>query len=420
MAVLFDFALSFTPVNARTPRVLSARFGDGYEQRSEDGIHADLQSWRVSFDPILTSEADAIEAFLVQNQCATIPFNWTPPRGPLDVFATGWRSGVSPADNDWIAMVWGGTQYVAVSNTGSGNRVMTSPDGVTWTLQSTVGKDNAWAGLAWNGTIFVAVALSGTGNRVMTSPDGVTWTLRTSAADNNWLSVAWNGTVWAAVSITGTLNRAMTSPDGITWTIRVTPAGDYSWRNVVWNGTLFVAVANSGTGNRVMTSPDGITWTLRTTPVDLNWTAVAVGGPSGTRTVAIANTGTNNQVMTSEDGITWTTRTTPSPSQLWFALAWNGTVFAALAQSLTETSVMTSPDGITWTLGVLPSTAYLSWRCLASNGSQFAGAALTGTGNRTIYTVTAIGKYLCRSWNRTVRGFTVEAITATFEEVADP
>ena len=30
----------------------------------------------------------------------------------------------------------------------------------------------------------VAVAISGTGNRVMTSPDGVNWTLRSSAADN--------------------------------------------------------------------------------------------------------------------------------------------------------------------------------------------------------------------------------------------
>ena len=40
---------------------------------------------------------------------------------------------------------------------------------------------------------FVAVATTGTGNRVMTSPDGITWAPRTSAADNGWRGVVWAG-----------------------------------------------------------------------------------------------------------------------------------------------------------------------------------------------------------------------------------
>jgi hypothetical protein len=54
--------------------------------------------------------------------------------------------------------------------------VMTSPDGVAWTSQASAA-DNGWYGVTWGGPSgqqkFVAVAVTGTGNRVMTSPDGL-------------------------------------------------------------------------------------------------------------------------------------------------------------------------------------------------------------------------------------------------------
>jgi len=50
---------------------------------------------------------------------------------------------------------------------GSGNRVMTSPDGITWTLQTSA-VDNAWVGVTYGNGIFVAVSVNGTGNQVMT------------------------------------------------------------------------------------------------------------------------------------------------------------------------------------------------------------------------------------------------------------
>jgi hypothetical protein len=63
---------------------------------------------------------------------------------------------------------------------------------------------------------FVAVAGSGSGNRVMTSETGLTWTARTSAANNFWTSVAWGGPaggqLFAAVAQSiGVGNRVMTS-----------------------------------------------------------------------------------------------------------------------------------------------------------------------------------------------------------------
>jgi catechol 2,3-dioxygenase-like lactoylglutathione lyase family enzyme len=77
---------------------------------------------------------------------------------------------------------------VAVSTSGTGDRVMTSPDGFTWTPRVSA-SDNDWRSVTYGNGLFVAVAQTGTGNRVMTSPDGITWTSRTSAADYNWLEV---------------------------------------------------------------------------------------------------------------------------------------------------------------------------------------------------------------------------------------
>jgi len=83
-----------------------------------------------------------------------------------------------------------------------------------WTIRTSAA-DNGWLSVCWSPelTLFVAVAYTGTGNRVMTSPDGINWTIRTSAANNSWYSVCWSPelTLFVAVAETGTGNRVMTS-----------------------------------------------------------------------------------------------------------------------------------------------------------------------------------------------------------------
>jgi hypothetical protein len=151
-------------------------------------------------------------------------------------------------------VTYGNNTFVAVANTGTGNRVMTSPDGITWTSRTSAA-DNSWLGVTYGNNTFVAVANTGTGNRVMTSPNGITWTSRTSAANNQWRSVTYGNNTFVAVASTGINDRVMTSPDGITWTSR-TSAANNSWYGVTYGNNTFVAVAGSGTGNRVMTSPN--------------------------------------------------------------------------------------------------------------------------------------------------------------------
>jgi predicted RecA/RadA family phage recombinase len=167
---------------------------------------------------------------------------------------TDWTIQKTLADNVWNSACYGNNLFVAVASSGTGNRVMTSTDGISWAPRTSAA-DNQWSSVCYGNNLFVAVASNGTGNRVMSSPDGITWTSRTSAADNQWNSVCYGNGLFIAVSLDGSGNRVMSSPDGITWESR-TSAADNVWGSVCYGNGLFVAVASSGTGTRVMTGVD--------------------------------------------------------------------------------------------------------------------------------------------------------------------
>ncbi len=246
-----------------------------------------------------------------------------------------WTARTSAADNNWYSVTYGNGLFVAVASSGTGNRVMTSPDGITWTSRTSAA-DNLWYSVTYGNGLFVAVASSGTGNRVMTSPDGITWTARASAADNFWYSVTYGNGLFVAVASSGTGNRVMTSPDGITWTSR-TSAADSSWYSVIYANGLFVAVAVNG-ANRVMTSPDGITWTARTAAVNSSWNSLTYGNGLF---VAVADGGAN-RVMTSRDGITWIAHSA-AVNNFWYSVTYGNGLFVAVAINGTGNRVMTSP-----------------------------------------------------------------------------
>ena len=115
-------------------------------------------------------------------------------------------------------------------------------------LAAAAAEANGWTSVTHGDGLFVAVASSGI-NRVMTSPDGISWTVRSAAEANLWHSVTYGNGLFVAVSVDGT-NRVMTSPDGITWTTRLATEAN-SWYSVTYGNGLFVAVASNGT-NRVM------------------------------------------------------------------------------------------------------------------------------------------------------------------------
>lgn len=74
-----------------TARVRSASFGDGYEQRIQDGINNTMFLWEVSTKPYSTVIANAIEDFLILKGGAT-SFTWhSPDRGDVTVKAASWN-----------------------------------------------------------------------------------------------------------------------------------------------------------------------------------------------------------------------------------------------------------------------------------------------------------------------------------------
>jgi len=291
----------------------------------------------------------------------------------------------TPASNiAWEQVIWADklNLFVAVSSNSSsvpGNlRVMTSPEGITWTSR-TAAEQIVYTGIGYNGNVLVAVASSTFANQVMISANAVTWqSLPAAVSGIQWRDVTWNGNIFCAIAATGVANGVMISTDGTTWLTRV-PAADLAWRSIVWAPelSLFVAVGTSGVGNRVMTSPDGTTWTSQTSAADLNWIDVTWNGKIF---VAVAFSGTNNQVMTSPDGINWTSRYTPTTTLQWTAVQWTGTEFVVVANTGTGNRVMTSPDGITWTVRVSPTDA--AWKGLAWNGQVLVAVGTAGNNDQ--------------------------------------
>lgn len=94
---------TYAPANAALtvkPRVRSARFGDGYEQRVGDGINNAPRSFALTFTRP-TAEADAILAFF-EARGGSEAFDWTPPYG---------------AAGRWVARDWSAQLVQMVAKT---------------------------------------------------------------------------------------------------------------------------------------------------------------------------------------------------------------------------------------------------------------------------------------------------------------
>lgn len=284
-----------------------------------------------------------------------------------------WTSEVSAADNNWRAVTYGNGLFVAVSSNGTGDRVMTSPDGETWTSRTSAA-DNSWQGVTYGNSLFVAVASTGT-DRVMTSPDGITWTLRSTAGDaEQWVDVVYGNGLYVAVGVGG--GAVMTSPDGITWTLRTIPSANDLY-SVTYGNSLFVAVGDSG---YTITSTDGITWTQRTPASLSDWVGITY---ADRLFVAVSNVGSVNSISTSPDGITWTLRTAPNTNVI-EAVTYGNNLFVAITSTGTGNRAIKSNDGINWVAD--DTTADNDWRWVTFGNGIFVAVAASGTGDRVMIT----------------------------------
>lgn len=63
------------------PKVVTAKFGDGYEQNLLDGINSSAEEWSLTFADYDLTTAETIVSFFKDNNTATTPFDWTTPDG---------------------------------------------------------------------------------------------------------------------------------------------------------------------------------------------------------------------------------------------------------------------------------------------------------------------------------------------------
>jgi hypothetical protein len=172
-----------------------------------------------------------------------------------------WTAQAPTTTGDLSAIAWSGSMYVAVGGSASGV-IIYSTDAITWTIAVDTGV--RFTGVVWTGAQFVAVGISG---RVVTSPDGITWTAQTSGIISNIADIGWNGSLLVAL-VGSTSSR--TSTDGVTWTTFT--LGIVTPNSITWSGDRFIVVGNDGA---LRTSTNGTTWTAQTSGVSTDLTAVS-------------------------------------------------------------------------------------------------------------------------------------------------
>lgn len=161
--------------------------------------------------------------------------------------ASTWISATSGTTKNLYAGVYGGARYVAVGAEGT---LITSTDGTTWqTIAVNTTRDLRAVGFAavvtTSGTTttttntYVALGAAGT---LLTSTDGLAWTLRTPISTSNINAVVFGGQ-FVAVGANGAI---FTSADGIAWQAQ-TSGTTNELAAITRTSTGYVAVGAAGT-----------------------------------------------------------------------------------------------------------------------------------------------------------------------------
>lgn len=262
-----------------------------------------------------------------------------PTCGAADTFPSfSWQNPL-PDGGSLNTVVYAQGKFVAG---GVGGRVLTSPDGSSWTLASTIPFESVGS-ICFSGTQYAAV---GYGGKIFTSPDAITWTSRGQAPNGNGLNgVTFADARFVAVGYNGTL---LSSADGITWTLRSSPTNSQFF-GIAGTTGRYVAVGSNGA---IVTSTDAVTWSSVVPPA--GYASTQFNGISYLNSQFIV-VGGNGALLTSPDGLNWTARTTGANEWL-HAVTFTGSSYIVCADTAV---VLTSNDLASWTRIQLASSAPL-------------------------------------------------------------
>ncbi len=266
--------------------------------------------------------------------------------------------------------------------------VMTSPDGIHWTEQAHPATMTSLSSIAFGAGRFVAVGQRGLGNAMLTSTNGVNWTVRnTSGANehgrltNDWQAVTFGYGKFVATGFnydyeSGGHAPISTSPDGITWYRRDSHSSPYTgMSSVIYGDGKFVAV-----GSEVLTSLDGVSWTRAAERASFD-DSVAFGK---NLFVTVGAT-----IRTSPDGMTWTEQASPTTYFLKSVTHGNG-MFVAAGWGV----MLVSTNAVDW-IPLVDSGTPTSLAGVAYGGGQFVAV---GYGGRVLHSPDGA------QWTSTVSG----------------
>lgn len=346
---------------------------------------------------------------------------------------TTWtNAGSLPAPSTVTSMTFGDGKFVAIAKTGGATAIYYSTTGSTWTAATASFPQDPSVYLTYNGSVFVAMGLNvqgTTGGSIMTSPDGVNWSIQTPLAPATAFPIAItaNGSTFVVMLQGGYSATAVTTPilietstDGAHWTTLAQNNLPAVWsqnipRQISYTGSGYLAV---GAGAYIATSPDLLTWTnlspvtavtyshlrgihwlnsqyfvvgdgdtVLTSPDGTNWTLEnnsAVSPTSNLRDIAYGAgryvaVGSNGVVLTSADGSSWTASAALPANVVFASLVWNGKQFVTVGMG---GAIYSSPDGLTWTAqnsGTKDNLWGIVW-----TGTEFVAVSDNATGDNAV------------------------------------
>lgn len=226
--------------------------------------------------------------------------------------------------------------YIAVGDEGA---VMSSPDGVTWTVR-TSGVSVALHAAAWGDDHYIAVGQAG---KILVSTDGAAWSGASSPSSRDLHAVVYHGDRFFAVGGDASAGaETLVSDDGTTWTRPEITAPKHVLMDLASDGVNLVAIGNYDASLQtfgLFTWSEGNGWLQQVDGGSVaRYNAVAAGSPAF---VAIGTAA----AMTSADSVTWKP-TLPlfganQMNDLMYASGWIAVGLAG--------QTLTSYDGLQWT-----------------------------------------------------------------------
>jgi photosystem II stability/assembly factor-like uncharacterized protein len=286
-----------------------------------------------------------------------------------------WVEGNTPNACGLKDLVWGNGMLVGISRC-SDNAIVTSPDGIHWTVNNNgLSISRIYYHIVYGNGIFVAVDNFG---YITTSTDGRTWTQNTRYSKSKKFlnDILFANGIFIAVCDEG---RLLKSTDGITWTDSEISGQSYLF-SIIYAGNKFIITCNSG---KILTSTDAETWNVNSLRGDSHATnydirSIAYGngklivsnnegdlwisqdsaktwapvpGKNAQFNCAVfandifAIVGGGGLLMTSSDCVNWTERVSGTSLSLYKAV-WGNSRCVVAGDSGT---ILTSEDFINWT-----------------------------------------------------------------------